>query len=60
MFAPELGRLAGQHRVQLISALIGVGFWPFWESLADERRASPEQAQVIVATLLTASLIRSE
>jgi TetR/AcrR family transcriptional regulator of autoinduction and epiphytic fitness len=60
VFAPELGRLAGQHRIQLISALIGVGFWPFWESLRTDADASTEQAQVIVATLLTTSLTRSE
>ncbi len=60
VFAPELGRLSGQRRIQLISALVGVGFWPFWESLRTDAGASPEQAQDIVATLLTASLTRSE
>jgi TetR/AcrR family transcriptional regulator, regulator of autoinduction and epiphytic fitness len=59
VFAPELRRLAGQRRIQLTSALVGVGFWPFWESLRTDASASPEQAQDIVAKLLTASLTRS-
>jgi len=59
MFAPELRRLAGQHRIQLTSVLVGVGFWPFWESLRTDAGASPEQAQDIVAALLTASLTKS-
>ena len=55
-FAPELRRLDGQRRIQLTGALVGVGFWPFWESLRTDVGASPEQAQDIVAALLTASL----
>jgi TetR/AcrR family transcriptional regulator, regulator of autoinduction and epiphytic fitness len=60
VFAPELRPLVGQRRIQLISALVGVGFWPFWESLRTDADASPEQAQDIVAKLLTASLTRSD
>jgi TetR/AcrR family transcriptional regulator, regulator of autoinduction and epiphytic fitness len=56
VFAPELHRLAGQRRVQLTSALVGVGFWQFWESLRSDVGASPEQAQDIVAGLFTATL----
>ncbi len=59
VFAPELRRLVGQRRIQLTSALIGVGFWPFWESLRTDVGASPEQAQDIVAALFTASLTGS-
>ena len=60
VFAPELHRLAGPQRVQLTGALVGAGFWPFWESLRTDAGASPEQAQDIVATLFTASLTRSD
>jgi TetR/AcrR family transcriptional regulator, regulator of autoinduction and epiphytic fitness len=56
VFAPELRRLDGRRRIQLTGALVGVGFWPFWESLRADVGASPEQAQDIVAALLTASL----
>jgi len=56
VFAPELRRLGGQTRIELTIALVGVGFWPFWESLRTDAGASPEQAQDIVAALLTASL----
>lgn len=56
VFAPELRRLAGQRRAELTAALVGVGFWPFWESLRTDAGAGPEQARDIVATLLTASL----
>ena len=56
VFAPELRRLGGQTRIELTIALVGVGFWPFWESLRTDVGASPEQARDIVARLLTASL----
>ena len=59
VFAPELRPLVGQQRIQLTGALVGVGFWPFWESLRTDVGATPEQAQEIVATLLTASLTKS-
>ena len=59
VFAPELRRLVGQRRTQLTGTLVGVAFWPFWESLRADAGASPEQAQEIVATLLTASLTSS-
>jgi len=58
-FAPELCRLAGRRRIQLTSALVGVGFWPFWDSLRTDVGASPEQAQDIVAALFAASLTGS-
>jgi TetR/AcrR family transcriptional regulator of autoinduction and epiphytic fitness len=60
VFAPELRRLSGWRRSELISALIGVGFWPFWESLRTDAGASPEQAEGIVAALFTALLTRLE
>ena len=60
VFAPELRRLAGQRRARLTGALVGVGFWPFWESLRTDAGASPEQAEEIVATLLTTSLTSSQ
>jgi hypothetical protein len=56
VFAAELHRLAGQRRIRLTSALVGVGFWQFWESLRTDVGASPEQAQEIVAGLFTATL----
>lgn len=56
VFAPELRRLDAQRRIQLTGGLVGVAFWPFWESLRTDVGASPGQAQDIVATLLTASL----
>ena len=59
VFAPELRGLTGPRRVQLTGTLVGVGFWPFWESLRTDVGASPEQAQDIVVTLLTASLTRA-
>jgi TetR/AcrR family transcriptional regulator, regulator of autoinduction and epiphytic fitness len=59
VFAPELLLLVGQRRIQLTSALAGVGFWQFWESLRTDVGASPEQAQDIVASLFTASLTLS-
>jgi TetR/AcrR family transcriptional regulator, regulator of autoinduction and epiphytic fitness len=59
VFGPELSRLAGQQRLQLIRALVGVGFWPFWESLRSDAGASPEQAQHIVAALLAPLLTPS-
>jgi TetR/AcrR family transcriptional regulator, regulator of autoinduction and epiphytic fitness len=59
VFAPELGRLTGRRQIQLTSSLVGVGFWPFWESLRTDVGASPEQAQDIVAALFTASLTGS-
>lgn len=60
VFAPELRRLADLPRIQLTGALVGICFWPFWESLRTDVGVSPEQAQNIVATLLTASLTRPE
>jgi hypothetical protein len=59
-FAPELRRLAGQRRIRLTGALVGVGFWPFWESLRTDVGVSPEQAQDMVVTLLTAALANSD
>ncbi|HEV2537032.1 MAG TPA: TetR/AcrR family transcriptional regulator [Streptosporangiaceae bacterium] len=56
VFGAELGRLDGQQRLQLISALVGIAFWPFWESLRTDVGASPAQARDIVASLLTALL----
>jgi AcrR family transcriptional regulator len=60
VFAPELRCLADGPRIRLTGALVGIGFWPFWESLRTDVGVSAEQAQGIVATLLTASLTGSE
>jgi TetR/AcrR family transcriptional regulator, regulator of autoinduction and epiphytic fitness len=60
VFGPELGRLAGRRRQQLAGALVGIAFWPFWESLRTDADASPEQARDITASLLTALLGRLE
>jgi TetR/AcrR family transcriptional regulator, regulator of autoinduction and epiphytic fitness len=59
LFAPELRRLADRPRSQLTGALIGIGLWPFWESLRTDAGAGPEQARDIVAALFTASLTGS-
>jgi TetR/AcrR family transcriptional regulator of autoinduction and epiphytic fitness len=59
VFARELHQLAGQRRTQLTSALVGVGFWQFWDSLRTEVGATPEQAQDIVAALFTSTLADS-
>ena len=56
VFGPELARLAGRPRQRLISALVGVGFWPFWESLRTDAAASPAQARDIVASVFSALL----
>jgi TetR/AcrR family transcriptional regulator, regulator of autoinduction and epiphytic fitness len=56
VFAPELGRLGGERRIQLISTLTAVGFWQFWESLRADVGASAQQARDIVVALFTASL----
>jgi TetR/AcrR family transcriptional regulator, regulator of autoinduction and epiphytic fitness len=54
VFSAELRRLDGPQRLQLTSALVGIAFWPFWESLRTDAAASVEQARDIVASLLTA------
>ena len=56
VFSPELDRLAGQPREQLARALVGIAFWPFWESLRTDAGASPGQASDVVASLLAATL----
>ncbi len=56
VFGAELERPDEQGRLQLISALMGIAFWPFWESLRTDTGASPAQARDIVASLLTALL----
>jgi TetR/AcrR family transcriptional regulator of autoinduction and epiphytic fitness len=56
-FAQELRRLDGPRRLQLSTALVGVCFWPFWESLRTDAGASVAQAEGIVTTLLTTLLV---
>lgn len=51
VFASELGRLVGQPRHQLTSALMGVCFWQFWESLRTDADASAAEAEAIVVRL---------
>ncbi len=56
VFGPELGRRTGRQREQLTGTLVGISFWPFWESLRSDAGASPQRARDIVASLLTALL----
>lgn len=56
VFGAELGRLDGPQCAQLTRALVGIAFWPFWESLRTDAGASPAQARDIVASLLTGLL----
>jgi TetR/AcrR family transcriptional regulator of autoinduction and epiphytic fitness len=55
-FAAELGRLDGPRRQALTAALIGVCFWPFWESLRTDAGSSVAQAEGVIVTLVTALL----
>jgi hypothetical protein len=56
VFTPELGRLAGKKRQQLLDALHAISIWSFWESLRTELLLGPEQAEELFRTTFTGLL----
>lgn len=54
VFGPELDRLSGQEREQLVDALHVISIWEFWESLRTDLRLGPRQAQGVISATFTA------
>ena len=54
VFGPELARLSGQDRQQLLDALHAVSVWEFWESLRADLGLSLRQARGVVSATFTA------
>ena len=54
VFGPELDRLSGQEREQLVDALHVTSIWEFWESLRTDLRLGPRQAQGVISATFTA------
>jgi TetR/AcrR family transcriptional regulator, regulator of autoinduction and epiphytic fitness len=55
-FEPELTRLAGTKRQQLLDGLHAISIWSFWESLRTELRLEAEAAEELLHATFTALL----
>jgi AcrR family transcriptional regulator len=49
VFGPELAKVTGQQRQQLLDTLHAISIWEFWESLRTDLRLSPRQARDLIA-----------
>ena len=56
VFTPELGKLAGKKRQQLLDGLHAISIWSFWESLRTELLLGPEQAEELFRATFTGLL----
>jgi AcrR family transcriptional regulator len=56
VFAPELARLPGQQRDQLIDALHAISLWSFWETLRTDLGLSPLGAKEMLSRTFSALL----
>jgi TetR/AcrR family transcriptional regulator, regulator of autoinduction and epiphytic fitness len=56
IFAPELTKLAGEKREQLLDGLHAISIWSFWESLRTELNLDPERAGELLCATFTALL----
>jgi TetR/AcrR family transcriptional regulator of autoinduction and epiphytic fitness len=56
VFTPELGRLGGKKRQQLLDGLHAISVWSFWESLRTELLLGPEQAEELFRATFTGLL----
>jgi TetR/AcrR family transcriptional regulator of autoinduction and epiphytic fitness len=54
VFAPELDKLSGRQRDQLVEALHAISIWSFWESLRTDLGLSPLRARELVRTTFAA------
>jgi TetR/AcrR family transcriptional regulator, regulator of autoinduction and epiphytic fitness len=54
VFGPELDRLSGQDREQLVDALHATSIWEFWESLRTDLCLSPRRARGVMSATFTA------
>jgi TetR/AcrR family transcriptional regulator, regulator of autoinduction and epiphytic fitness len=54
VFAPELTKLAGIKRQQLLDGLHAVSVWSFWETLRTELCLGPGQAEELLRATFTA------
>jgi TetR/AcrR family transcriptional regulator, regulator of autoinduction and epiphytic fitness len=56
VFTPELVRLPGKRRQQLLDGLHSISIWSFWESLRTELLLGPEQAEELFRATFTGLL----
>jgi hypothetical protein len=56
IFAPELTKLAGEKREQLLDGLHAISIWSFWESLRTELNLDPERAGELLCATFAALL----
>ena len=56
VFAPELDRLGGAEREEVLDALAAATSWGAWDGLRTDAGDTPEQAQAVVVRLVTAVL----
>ena len=56
VFTPELGKLAGKKRQQLLDGLHSISIWSFWEALRTELLLGPEQAEELFRATFTGLL----
>jgi TetR/AcrR family transcriptional regulator, regulator of autoinduction and epiphytic fitness len=56
VFTPELAKLPGKRRQQLLDGLHAISIWSFWESLRTELLLGPEQAEEIFRATFTGLL----
>jgi TetR/AcrR family transcriptional regulator, regulator of autoinduction and epiphytic fitness len=59
VFAPELVRLCGQKRQQLLESLHAISLWEFWESLRSDLGLGPQQARELLSTTFTTLLAQA-
>src|ERR1700677_1557724 len=56
VFTPELGKLPGKKRQQLLDGLHAISIWSFWESLRTDLLLGPEQAEDLFRATFTGLL----
>ena len=56
VFTPELVKLPGKRRQQLLDGLHSISIWSFWESLRTELLLGPEQAEELFRATFTGLL----
>jgi hypothetical protein len=56
VFTPELGKLPGKKRQQLLDGLHAISVWSFWESLRTELLLGPDQAEDLFRATFTGLL----